>query len=186
MRGGQPPGDSEASPPEPVSRPSPLWPEPWPQGLRAQHRASAPGPNDRELSTVQATASWPGRRVLWLPWRLPSLLAPAPRPQLSYQSPRALFPLLGKGGEGRWTQALRGLQRLGDPGVALLQAWWLQEPRSSPSSVPTSLGCPGSPALLSSTCQVGPAQQKGVVTSLPGASISADAALARSLSALTP
>lgn len=50
----------------------------------------------------------------------------------------------------------------------------------------TSLGCPGSPALLSSTCQVGPAQQKGVATSLPGASISADAALARSFSALTP
>ena len=96
-------------PPKPMSRPSPLRPEPWLQGLRAQHRASAPGPNDRELSAVQATASWPGRCALWLPW--PSLLAPAPRPQVFYQSPRALFPLLGRGGEGRWTQPLRGLQR---------------------------------------------------------------------------
>lgn len=94
-----------------MSRPSLLRPEPWPQGLRAQHQASPPGPNDRELSAVQAMASWPGRCALWLPRRLPSLLAPASRPQLFYQSPGALFPLLGRGGEGRWTQPLRGLQR---------------------------------------------------------------------------
>lgn len=41
-------------------------------------------------------------------------------------------------------------------------------------------GCSGSNPLLSSTCRVGPPQQKGVATSLPGALVSADAALALS------
>lgn len=41
-------------------------------------------------------------------------------------------------------------------------------------------GCPGSNPLLSSMCRVGPPQQKGVATSLLGALVSADAALALS------
>lgn len=46
-------------------------------------------------------------------------------------------------------QALRGLQGWGTLGVALLQAWCLQEPRSSPSSVPDISRVSGSPTLLS-------------------------------------
>lgn len=134
---------------------------------------------------MQATASWPGRCALWLPWRLPSLLTPAPRPQLFYQSPGALFPLLGRGGEGRGgrhspLEVCREAGRpWGCPAPGLVLAGAEVQSLFCPQTFP---GCPGSPRPCLTELYVPggpPSAERG--TSPPGALTSADAALAVSL-----
>lgn len=117
---------------------------------------------------------------------LASALSARPEASALLSEPQSSIPSAGKGRGGEvdpGPEVCRGWGTLGGPAPGLVLAGAEVQSLFCPQ---TSLGCPGSPALLSSSCQVGPPQQKGVAISLPGASISADAALARSLSALTP
>ena len=141
MRRGQPPSNSAPRSTRACQQiPSPLWSEPWPHGSLASG-VSEPSaerlpqaPRTGSSVPQRATASLPADWALWLPWHLPSLLTPAPRPWLCYQSHRAHAPSagMGKGGGHSTSEVCR---EAGGPSVALLQAWCLQEPRSSPSSV---------------------------------------------------